>query len=70
MNTESATKNTEYLTLPEFAKESGESMASVMCKAGKESQRTKPQPFKDHYVVINSKGDLYLIHPTQIGAFE
>lgn len=60
----------KYLTLEEYSDKSGESMAAIMALAGKDKQRRNPAPFKNHYVVINTKQKYFLIHPDQIGAFE
>ena len=62
--------NATYPTMLEYSESSGESLAEIMRMAGKVTQAKCPAPYKGHYVVINSKGELYLMHPKDIGALE
>lgn len=70
MNKINASKNIAgMLKLEDFAKKYEVSQAHVMVMAGKERQKRNSTAFKNHYVRVNSKGELFLIHPDMLEAF-
>jgi hypothetical protein len=68
MTKDNASKNVaKYLTLPEYAKINGVSMAWVMRECGLNDRN--PGPYKNHYVVTNSDYDMSLQREKTVRAF-
>ena len=59
----------KYPKLPDYAESQGLSMARVLQLCGKKGTARNPGPYKNHRVVINSKGEMSLQTEKTIKAF-